>query len=119
MTRMGTATEPRSACTGPSRKPHGRLAPLLVWAVLASCAAGPREKEQAVPPRTIEQVLAAHTDSLMTIPGVVGTAIGLCGGKRCIRVFLRDSSAATRKRIPDRLEGYRVDVEVTGPFRAR
>lgn len=69
--------------------------------------------------KSIEEVLAAHTDSLMALPGVVGTAIGLCGRVACIRVFLADSSAANRERIPDRLEGYPVEVEVTGPIRPR
>lgn len=62
-------------------------------------------------------VLAAHTDSLMALPGVVGTALGMCDGQRCIKVLLADSSAASRARVPAQLEGYRVEVEVTGPIR--
>lgn len=69
--------------------------------------------------RSINEVLAAHVDSLMALPGVVGTAIGLCDGERCIKVLLADSSAATKSRIPPRLEGYRVVAEVTGPVRPR
>jgi len=64
--------------------------------------------------RSIDEVLAAHTDSLMSLPGVVGTAIGLCDGERCIKVLTVDSSAATKNRIPARLEGFRVVVEVAG-----
>lgn len=73
----------------------------------------------AVPPKSIEEVLAVHTDSLMALPGVVGTAIGLCDGTPCIHVFVTDTATAARRRIPDRLEGYRVEVQVTGPIRAR
>ena len=69
--------------------------------------------------KTIREVLATHTDSLMALPGVVGTAVGLCDGVACIRVFLTDSSAAARARIPAQLEGYAVRVEVTGPIRPR
>jgi hypothetical protein len=58
--------------------------------------------------KTIEQVLAEHTDALMAVPGVVGTAIGASG----IRVFLADATA--RPRIPTQIEGYAVSVEVTG-----
>ncbi len=65
--------------------------------------------------RTINQVLAAHTDSLMKIPGVVGTAIGLCGGERCIKVLMAGASPSVGK-IPTQLEGYRVVVEVAGPI---
>jgi hypothetical protein len=69
--------------------------------------------------RPIEEVFAAHTDSLMAMPGVVGTAIGRCGDVLCIRVFLRDSSEAVRRAIPDTLEGHPVRAEVTGPFEPR
>lgn len=64
-------------------------------------------------------MLAAHTDSLMALRGVVGTAIGRCDGAPCIRVFLADSRAAARGAIPSQLEGYPVRVEVTGPIRPR
>jgi hypothetical protein len=69
--------------------------------------------------RTIEEVLAVHTDSLMAVPGVVGTAIGRCDGAPCIRVFLAAADDAAQRRIPQRLEGYLVRVEVTGSIRAR
>ncbi|OLC74077.1 MAG: hypothetical protein AUH78_12040 [Gemmatimonadetes bacterium 13_1_40CM_4_69_8] len=69
--------------------------------------------------KTIREVLAAHTDTLMALPGVVGTAVGRCDGVPCIRVFLADSSAAARGKIPAQLEGYAVKVEVTGPIRPR
>lgn len=67
--------------------------------------------------RSIDEVLAAHSDSLMALPGVVGTAIGLCDGERCITVLLADSNPETKRRIPARLEGFRVRVEVTGAIR--
>ncbi len=69
--------------------------------------------------KSIEDVLAAHTDSLMKLPGVVGTAVGLCDGERCIKVLVADSSSRTKGRIPSRLEGYRVVVDVTGPIQPR
>src|SRR2546426_8516042 len=96
------------------------VATLVVAGGLAGCAyRDHREETQAVTSRTIEAVLAAHTDSLMALPGVVGTAIGLCDGAPCIRVFLAASGAAARRRIPTQLEGYPVKVEVTGPIRPR
>jgi hypothetical protein len=75
------------------------------------------DEEAKVASRSIEEVLATHTDSLMSLPGVVGTAIGLCDGVPCIRVFLSDSSAVSRRQIPNRLDGYPVRVDVTGPVR--
>ena len=67
--------------------------------------------------RSIEEVLATHTDSLMSLPGVVGTAIGLCDGIACIRVLVSDSSVVSRRQIPNRLDGYPVRVDVSGPLR--
>jgi len=96
------------------------VATLLVAGVLASCTARhDGEDTRAVTSKTIEAVLAAHTDSLMALPGVVGTAIGLCDGVPCIRVFLADANAAARRPLPEALEGYPVKVEVTGPIRPR
>jgi hypothetical protein len=72
-----------------------------------------------MPTRPIDQVLATHTPSLMSLPGVTGTAQGLCDGAECIKVLVVRDSPKLRKRIPHRLEGYPVQVEVTGTFSAR
>ena len=101
------------------------IATLWLAAALAACsgtprAAGQREGSGAtVAVRSIDEVLAAHTDSLLALPGVVGTAIGLRDGERCIKVLVADTAAATKSRIPPRLEGYRVVIEVTGTIRPR
>lgn len=79
---------------------------------------GAPDEEAQVSSRRIEDVLATHTDSLMSLPGVVGTAIGLCDGSPCIRVLVSDSVSASRRAIPSRLEGYLVRVELTDPIRA-
>jgi hypothetical protein len=97
----------------------------LAGAMLA-CSSAPRRPlagreghDTTVAPRDIDAVLAAHTDSLLAIPGVVGTAVGLCGGERCIKVLVANSKTAAMQRIPTQLEGYRVVVDVTGPIRPR
>jgi hypothetical protein len=101
------------------------IASVLVAGALAACSGAQRagvQREGSGAPvavRSIDEVLAAHTDSLMALPGVVGTAIGVSDGERCIRVLLADSNAATKARIPARLEGYRVVVEVTGTIQPR
>jgi hypothetical protein len=97
-----------AACTGARNAGQGR----------ASDGAGGK-MEATLPAKSIDDVLAAHTDSLMALPGVVGTAIGLCDGERCIKVLLADSNPATTGRIPPRLEGYRVVAEVTGTIHPR
>jgi hypothetical protein len=75
------------------------------------------EEETSVAPKSIDEVLAMHTDSLMSLPGVVGTAIGLCDGVACIRVLVSDSSAASRRTIPNRLDGFPVRVDMAGRLR--
>ena len=91
---------------------------VLLAGVLAACA-GAHNGRAPMAARSIDQVLAAHTDSLMALPGVVGTALGLCDGERCIKVLLADANPGTKGRIPTTLEGYRVVVEVTGTIRPR
>lgn len=97
------------------------LTAIVAVVMLVSCGGSARQEQeqQRVTSRPIEEVLAAHTDSLMAVPGVVGTAIGLCDGAPCIRVLLSRASDAARQRIPARLEGYPVQVEVTGQIQAR
>ncbi len=68
--------------------------------------------------RTIEQVLKDKADQWMTLPGVVGTAIGLYEGKRCIRIFTSTKPQQLRDKIPSKVEGYIVIIEETGEFRA-
>ena len=101
------------------RTSTGLAAVALALGVTTSCSGGGARQEDPMSSRTIEDVLATHTDSLMSLPSVVGTAIGLCDGVPCIRVLVSDSSAASRRKIPNRLDGYLVRVDATGPLRAR
>ena len=71
-----------------------------------------------MPDKTIEQVLQEQTDSLMALPGVVGTAMGLCSGEPCIRVFVVEKTAGLLKQIPAEIEGYQVAVDETGEIKA-
>lgn len=75
------------------------------------------EEDQSMPNRSLEEVLQEHTDSLMAMSGVVGTAQGLCDGEPCIRVFVIKKSDELMGRIPPQIEGYPVDVQETGEFR--
>jgi len=71
-----------------------------------------------MPKKSIEVVLKEHTDELMAMSGVVGTAQGLCDNKPCIKVYVVALTPELKKKIPKSLEGYAVEVEVTGEFRA-
>ncbi len=75
-------------------------------------------KEDAMPKKSIETVLKEHTDDLMALPGVVGTAQSLCKGQPCIKIYVSEMTDELQQKLPKTLEGYLVDVEVTGEFRA-
>ena len=63
-------------------------------------------------------MLKEHTDSLMSLAGVVGTAQGLCSGKPCIKVYVAKKTSVLVKQIPATLEGYTVEIQVTGEIKA-
>ena len=69
--------------------------------------------------RPIEAVLREQADRLLAVPGVVGTAQGLWGGKPCIKVFVEADAPEVVSKIPGILGGYPVRVEKTGEIRAR
>jgi hypothetical protein len=77
-----------------------------------------RSGEEGMPGKNIEEVLKEHTPELMSTPGVVGTAQGLCEGQPCIKVFAVEKTRDLEQKIPHTLEGYPVVIEETGRFRA-
>lgn len=88
--------------------------------LLAACLPpGNADQDDPMPERPIEEVLAAHTPEWMELPGVVGTGIGLCDDEPCIRVFLSRPSPEAEEAIPERVEGHRVELVVTGPITPR
>lgn len=94
----------------------------LLWltAVIVACGqVGAAEGQRGEPmaKKAIEDVLKEHTDSLMAIPGVVGTAQGLCSGEPCIKVFVAEKTDELVKQIPPEIDGYPVDIQETGEFR--
>ncbi len=93
--------------------------------ILATCfvacgkqAVNESEGEKKMSEKTIEEVLKEHTDEWMSIPGVVGTAIGEFEGKACIKMYLVEKSEELEKKFPASLEGYLILLEETGEFKA-
>jgi hypothetical protein len=68
--------------------------------------------------RTIEAVLEQYTGSLMSVPGVVGTAIGQRERNPCIKVFVVTKTRQVIATIPSALHGFPVAIEETGDLRA-
>jgi hypothetical protein len=72
-----------------------------------------------MPSKSIEEVLQEHTREWMEISGVVGTGIGACDGEPCIRVFVVAMTDEIVGEIPSTVDGYTVDIVVSGRFEAR
>ncbi len=90
---------------------------LLNTTVACSQQGGNQPKEIPME-KTIETVLKEQTGNLMGIPGVVGTAQGLCSGKPCVKVYVVKKTSDLVKQIPATLEGYAVEIQVTGEIKA-
>jgi hypothetical protein len=103
------------------------MAVAAAWlGIMASCAdlsgdgTGEPPNESSI--MTDTSIIAAQealTPSVMELPGVVGTAVGLCGDEPCIKVYVVDADAASLEALPETYQGFTVDVEVTGEIRAR
>jgi hypothetical protein len=84
---------------------------------LAGCGGSGDGRANGTPSLTAAQAIALHSDSLLAVPGVVGLYEGRSSaGETVIRIMLAKRSAETERRLPRRLEGYRVEVEVSGPI---
>lgn len=67
----------------------------------------------------IDAAREALTETVMALAGVVGTAIGECDGRPCIKVYLASSGGEAAERIPGDVGGFAVVTEVTGEVRGR
>jgi hypothetical protein len=91
-----------------------------ILALAAACAASdtPGRMQGGETGGTVKDVLERHSRDIMSIPGVVGTAEGKCGGKPCIKVYVEKKTPELARRIPARIEGYPVEIEETGKLKA-
>jgi hypothetical protein len=100
-------------------------ASFLMCSLAALCCTGcnphPAPNTQKEPPqhmKTIDEVIKLYSDSLMTIPGVVGLYHGLDdSGRTCLKVMVKEKTPELEKRIPERIEGYPVVIEETGEIK--
>jgi PKD repeat protein len=95
------------------------LAAALVFG--AACSDLPEPTSFDAPPQMsaaqasdIMAVQTRHTPELMGRDGIIGTGIRLAGREPSIVVYAVSASHAAAARVPARLEGYAVDVVVTG-----
>jgi hypothetical protein len=88
-------------------------------ATLASTAEIDRRRVKVVAAQDIAKGLQQHTETLMALPGVVGTAQSLCDGQPCIKVFVVQATPELAQKIYRILTGYPVVIQETGPMRSR
>jgi hypothetical protein len=91
----------------------------LLCVVLANGCQMPTNPTNSVPRQDINEVLAAHDDRLMAIPGVVGVYVGLLDDQKtpCLKVMLARKDRKLARSIPRRIDGYPVVTEVTGTIK--
>jgi hypothetical protein len=71
-----------------------------------------------MPDKDIMAVVDEHAPRLIQIEGVSGVAVGrLPRGRPCVRIYVVELTDELRAQLPDELEGYPVDIEVSGEFR--
>jgi hypothetical protein len=98
-----------------------RLLPLILPFCVTACMAQtvPNTTQDAcMKTKDIEQVLREQRERIMAVPGVVGTGIGLCGDRPCIKVYANEPASTLAAKLPGSVDGYAIDIEVTGPIRA-
>ncbi len=67
---------------------------------------------------TIEKVFSQNESRLMAVPGVEGVGIGGTRTRPVILVMVRQDAAAIAAKLPREIDGFPVQVEVTGEISA-
>jgi hypothetical protein len=108
----------------------GLAAALAAFAGLAGLGGACRETTPSpVPPAdrpvtetsrtSLSEVLRRRAPELMALPGVVGVAEArLADGSPCLRVYVERMTPELERALPGSLDGWPVEVEVSGAFRA-
>jgi hypothetical protein len=77
------------------------------------------KQQESMTRKDINDVLRAHDQELMAIPGVVGVYVGLLPDDKtpCLVVMVVKVTKDLRKKIPESIEGYPVLLEGSGIIR--
>lgn len=100
-----------------------RLARAGVALLCAACFTGEpaTRRESETPPVNEITIQAANeklTARIIDLAGVTAVGIGECDGRLCLKVFVERLTAQLREAIPESIEGYRVEIEESGPIEA-
>lgn len=97
------------------------LPPLLLLYAIAGMAQAASETARNAGKnmkKSIDQVFQEQRGRIMGISGVVGTGIGLCGERPCIKVYTSQPASALAGKLPGSIDGYVIEIEMTGPIQA-
>ena len=86
---------------------------LSVVVIVMGCSSPMRSSDD------IAVVKERQESKLMSIPGVAGVGIGECEAKPCLKVYVAQKTVELERQIPQQVEGYKVDIEATGPIEAK
>ena len=64
--------------------------------------------------KQIQSILAKHQQSLVAIPGVTSVGIGGSPDQPVLLVTVERLTDQLRRALPDRLDGFPVQIEVSG-----
>jgi hypothetical protein len=60
-----------------------------------------------------------HEAWLLRLPGVVGVGIGNCDARPCLKIYMKQRTPESERRIPRQLDGFKTDIEVSGPIQTQ
>ncbi len=90
----------------------------IILCLVAACSQEP-EKEKTMT-GSIQEVKAKYEQQIIETPGVVSMGIGKdARGEIAIIIGIERESETIRAALPKELDGYPVEVQVTGPVRAQ
>lgn len=125
--RRGTL-ETRSADRRVMLLSHSKHLPRILATSIMLCTAvvsameigGVMNEKQPPQKRSIQEVKAQHELELLKIQGVQGVGIGRDErkGQPVIKVYIDKKTKDLEERIPSELEGYPVQIEISGEFHA-
>ena len=122
---------PQRAVGHGARPPARLLLGFVLTGAALAGAAGCRDTNGTTTSRTrtddppvsqtlpLSEVVRRRAPELMALPGVVGVAEGaLADGSPCLRVYVVRRTPELDRALPDTLDGWPVDIEESGKFRA-
>jgi hypothetical protein len=90
----------------------------IILFLLAACSQEPNKEKTMT--ESIQEVKAKYEQQIIETPGVISMGIGKnAKGEIAIIIGIEHDSEKIRAALPEELDGYPLEVQVTGPVRAQ